>query len=62
MKYKGNAPVVPGEYIEVDDMGDTWRRAKVRDVLAVQFTVFIDKRTRFFMYEHKGLTWRKTSE
>ena len=57
-KYKGRTPVKTGDSVElmVDDA--VYATAKVRDVLAVQFTVSVKKRIRYFFYEDKGITWR----
>jgi len=57
-KYKGKTPVKTGDSVElmVDDA--VYATAKVRDVLAVQFTVSVKKRIRYFFYEDKGITWK----
>lgn len=61
-KYTGNAPVVPGRYVELHGYPDEWTRAKVVDALAAQFTVKVHKRTEFFMYADEGLSWRRTKD
>jgi len=66
MRYRGKTPVKSGETVELltlDNEGRTtlYRKARVRDALASQFTVRFNKREHFYFYEDKGLTWRKTS-
>ena len=58
MKYKGTTPVKKGDHIQLTICGEVWRNGTVQEALASQFTVLVNKKTRFFFYSDKGLTWR----
>ena len=57
--YKGLTPIKRGDsvYLLAYD-----KDAKVKDVLASQFTVHLNKSTRFFFYSDKGVTCRISDE
>ncbi len=61
-KYKDNTPVKNGDLIELTCDGEVWHTGKVKDALASQFTVVVNKKLRFFFYADKGLTWRRTDD
>lgn len=61
MRYTGNTPVKAGEYVRLTIDDEVWLETKVVDALATQFTVKVNKGTRFFFYSDEGVTWQRTS-
>jgi hypothetical protein len=54
--------LVAGQTVELLIDGKAWHKGKVRDALASQFTIVVNKVPRFFFYADKGITWRTNDE
>jgi hypothetical protein len=57
-KFKGKTPVKTGDSVHLIVDDEVYATVRVRDALAVQFTVSVNKRIRYFFYEDKGITWK----
>lgn len=52
--------LVAGQVVELLIDGKVWHKGKVRDALASQFTVLVNKTPRFYFYADEGATWQRT--